>query len=181
MRHHGGRTLGSHKRGGGSKWQWMSRPVAALSAVLLAAAISAPAAAADWQYARWGMTVEELIAASGGRVRSATGTPSQNAWRLTLATGTHSTEGMRFTLRFLFGAQSRRLECVVLELQDYSQLARLRRRLEEIYGSPSRHTHTPRLWRETVWDRDNQVTLMDMYTISGASLMHCTRQGGGGL
>lgn len=110
-------------------------------AVIAAVAVMACGAArADWQYARWGMTPEEVQAAGGTAIARAT--PRQERdWsvetlgRAMLHTR-HTAQSMHYSVRFLFS--SGRLVGVYLAQPTYREAVKTRETLGQIYGTPNR-------------------------------------------
>jgi len=159
----------------------------ALAGVLALALIGlAPTPAkANWQYTTWGMTPDQVVAASNGAARLAPEPRRLDQWRLTLATADYSADGFAFNVRFLFGREDRRLQCVVLELRDYGQRFRLESRLTEIYGRPADRIEEGVDVRgratlsTTVWNSENNIRLVDLPTIDRANVIYCDRRSRG--
>lgn len=133
--------------------------LAAMSAAYAALLVSP--AAADWQYTRWGMTPQQVIAASKGAAR-------QNA-NVAVDTGTHRDERalldapysagrMSFRVQFFFSNANRRLVKVRLVLVGGADCSDVRADLMNVYGSPlSQAAGVVVRWRDT--KRRNTVTL----------------------
>lgn len=104
------------------------KSIVPLAAVALAS--HAAPASAHWQFTRWGMTPEQVIAASSGQAH-ATAQPD------TLA-GTYAAGGRTYqaTFRFVQG----RLGQVELELQGEPVCQSMATDVATIYGSPNRKT-----------------------------------------
>lgn len=105
-----------------------ARRVALIVAVFL---LFAATARADWQFARWGMTTAEIVAASKG-----TGRPSgrQEKDFTVLATGDFSTGPFSFAVEFYDHHGDGRLATVRLNLKDPSQFQALWDALNAKYG-----------------------------------------------
>src|SRR5262245_39013109 len=95
-------------------------------------------ARADWQWTKWGMSPEGLVAASGGKARLATEEETQKKshgkqggpqTKLMLAVGTHRAGDFQFEAFFLFDPPTRGLVCAQLESGDESSFTRLRDQL----------------------------------------------------
>lgn len=134
----------------------------ALQGVLAAFAILLPApAAADWQYTRWGMTQQQVMAASKGAAR-------QNP-NLVADTGTHRNERallaapysagrLSFRAQFFFDNGQQKLVKVRLVLTAGADCTDVRAELMNLYGQPlSRAAGVVVRWQDT--KRRNTVTL----------------------
>lgn len=108
-------------------------------ALALLAATAAPAAA-DWQYTRWGMSPEEVVAASRGAVQLGPPPSGKTYEGLTgRARGVHNEAGATFDVYFHFDAQFR-LARVALERTSGTACAALHRRLLAQLGQPAKST-----------------------------------------
>lgn len=105
---------------------------------LVLVALTLPAHA-DWQFTRWGMTIDEVVTASKGNVaRTSPATLKKNRMELGLghayARGTYSTGDFGFTSYFY--APSGKLSGVRLLLRDAPANHRLLNQLTSVYGKP---------------------------------------------
>jgi hypothetical protein len=143
---------------------------------LLAVAIfcaNAELARADWQFTRWGMTPEQVIAASGGTARIATAeevkdnsTPGYDA----LVVGNYRSPPFAFRVAYQF--KNRSLGMVHMTLADYSQHQSVREALEAKYGAPFDRT-SDRIrtqWRDRAGG--NIVELLDVSTINSLDVIY---------
>jgi hypothetical protein len=127
--------------------EFMRCPVALLVATLAFAS----QAAADWEYAKWGMTPPEVIAASGGSATARKGTGNRDSDLVNLATATHEAGGVRFGVAFLFTKDDQRLDAVTLTAVDRLQCGALTNALLDRYGRGERsksRTLDEYLWRD---------------------------------
>lgn len=93
-------------------------------------------AAADWQYTKWGMTPDEVIAASNGAASESTPSPdSEPSEIVTLASADYVASGYEFWVSFGFSAD-RRLSEVSLSLRDSDKCVYLADALDRRYGRP---------------------------------------------
>jgi hypothetical protein len=102
----------------------------------------AAGARADWEYTRWGMTPEQVVAASRGVVRL--GAPPQGKTYEGLegrALGAHRTDGAAFDAYFHFD-QAGELAKVALERTGGTACAALHGRLMARFGKPEKSTRT---------------------------------------
>jgi hypothetical protein len=115
-----------------------SFPTAVIAALL---SMQTAAAQADWHYAKWGMSPEEVVAASNGdahlvpdsEIKKYRGTENDF---ITLAKSSHSINGERFTVWFDFVKHSRRLQMINLLAADPSRCYVYRSALIHKYGNP---------------------------------------------
>lgn len=112
------------------------------SAVALAMAVSTQTdidPSKGWRYSRWGMTPEEVVAASSGTAWLVDPPPVMGASDRTLAAGTSPGGAFDFKVTFAFNA-SRALTSVSLDAPP-AQCPAVIRELNRVYGSPY---HAPR-------------------------------------
>jgi hypothetical protein len=134
----------------------------ALVAVALAVTLRPFSAHGDWQYTRWGMTVEEVVAASAG-VAHAYSKDLQKSYRGfdNLAAAPYEASGFSFTARFMFSPEDRRLTGVDLDVAN-SKCADLEGALRSRYGVPEAEqntfVHSLFTWRDIT--DGNQVSLL---------------------
>lgn len=114
-----------------------------LVAVIAAISVSQSAGSAvpspGWNYARWGMTPEEVVSASNGEARLHAPPPVPGATGRTLAVGTMSGGAINFVLSFTFDP-SRALTHVNLNAPP-AECPAVIRELYRVYGTPY---HSPR-------------------------------------
>ena len=94
-----------------------------------------PPALADWQYTKWGMTVEEVIVASGGVARIFTDPKQDTDTEQLRAIAPYRAGDLVFEAGFNFSRKSDRLRSVRLKLIEGDGL-RLSAALENRYGKP---------------------------------------------
>jgi hypothetical protein len=121
-------------------------------APLIVAGMATPAAA-DWQYTRWGMSPEQVVAASNGMVQL--GPPPQGKTYDNLtgrALGKHERDGATFLAFFHFDAANG-LAKVALERSGGTACAALQGALVAQLGPPAKSTRnnfaTIEEWRDT--------------------------------
>lgn len=108
------------------------------SLVLAAGLLAAPTLAhADWQWTRWDMTSDQVIAASKGALTRQAPRPGArvHGWEM-LANGQVEYEGFRFNSEFFFDADGKALKVVRLTLADVNECAALEKRMRKLYGEP---------------------------------------------
>jgi hypothetical protein len=96
-----------------------------------------PAASlANWQWTKWGMSVEEVAAASDGKASPYEG--DSRAVKRELLRGSYSTLGMDFTATFGFNRTSGGLSVVQLRLNSptLQQCVELQHAMKDVYGEP---------------------------------------------
>jgi hypothetical protein len=99
------------------------------------------AALADWQYTKWGMSPEDVVAASNGKAHlvpeaEAAKTLHSSEYVIPLAKGDHSANGEKFSVMFDFTRQAKRLQTVTLTATDPSRCYIYKRMLLNKYGAP---------------------------------------------
>ena len=104
-----------------------------LTAAMLAAIVASPASA-HWQYTKWGMTPDQVIAASGGSVQRGNGDRSVQGDATRGATGTYVAGDLTFNANFWFGAKG--LASTTLSLKDDDKCKDVQRDLLAKYGTP---------------------------------------------
>lgn len=108
-----------------------SLPLAAM------ALLSAPAARADWQYTKWGMTPEQVVAASAGTV---TLLPEKSRPRIpplvTAASGAFKDGTLTLRTVFSFNIDRNGLACVMYGVASHDDDEALRALMLKRYGPP---------------------------------------------
>jgi len=114
--------------------------------MLIAVLILVPALSrADWKYAHWGATPEQLAQASGGTVKvfpPASREKHAAPWNsMTAARGTYVEGSLRLDLVFSFDQKSGGLNCIVFTSVKGSPGKLLQKMLLGLYGPPQSTTH----------------------------------------
>jgi hypothetical protein len=97
------------------------RPFVRIVALLLFSAIFPHFAVADWQYTRWGMTADQIVAASNGAAKKLAGTEQEaksGATFTALAVGTFKTGPFDFAVSFRADKGGNTLKTVRLTLNN---------------------------------------------------------------
>lgn len=124
--------------------------------VALALAVSAPAAA-DWQYAKWGMSPEQVVAASKGKAELFTDKERPTV----LARSTYELDDFKFTVQFAF--TQRKLSDVQLRANGVTCGLTLRQKLDETYGPPT--TQSPGALETTTWRSTASGNLVELMVV----------------
>jgi hypothetical protein len=111
---------------------------------------------ADWQYTKWGMSPEEVVAASNGNAHLVPDAEAKKelgdprSYLVTLAREMRSIDGEKFSVSFNFGKHSKRLQSVSLDAADVSRCSIYRAALFHKYGTPalSEYNATLIIWRD---------------------------------
>ncbi|OAP43202.1 hypothetical protein ATC00_04705 [Sinorhizobium americanum] len=121
--------------------------------------LGSSAAQADWQYTRWGMTEQEVVAASEGQARKPKRPDTyEGGSPLHLLEAPYKTGDFAFVAKFNFD-RFRRLETVKLQLRNIHSCPALQGTLSNIYGPPK--VSTTSLGRFAKWwDSDNGNVLI---------------------
>lgn len=109
------------------------------AALLLAGvALAAPAVAhADWEWTRWGMTVDSVVAGSGGAVSRVEGRPGDRVHDFDLkATGEIVRYGIRLNAQFYFDPAGASLKVIRLSVIDFADCDRLKQAVRRDLGAP---------------------------------------------
>jgi hypothetical protein len=98
-----------------------------------------PQAHADWAYTKWGMTVDQVVAASHGTVTAIPKAQQQTlegAHVVTAAQGTYTEGDLRLRTAFQFDTENGGLRCILYAPQSPSQDTLLKQSLVQRYGTP---------------------------------------------
>jgi hypothetical protein len=120
----------------------MIRSFAAIAAATLALITAGPAFA-HWEWSRWGMSAQEVISASAGKLSPDVGNDRQRVneqWRH--ASGPVTFDGFDFHAEFYFDQGGEDLRIVRLTLKDFNDCARLEARLNKTLGKPQDASET---------------------------------------
>ena len=136
-----------------------------------------PPAAADWQYTRWGMGIDQAIRASGNALHPPT-PEEQNRYGVNdtapSLVGTHDMGSFHFVAVLYFNGSNRSLSEVYLQLQDYGHSRALLAALRGLYGEPLGETRS-NLGETVRWRDDkhrNEIHMYDMSPISRMKLIY---------
>lgn len=128
---------------------------------------------ADWQYTRWGMTVDEVAKASNGLAQpytEASNPKYESAMTArVLLRAPYKAGDFNFTADFLFGKSDDRLARVILRLDGANdiQCARLQGSLKDVYGTPSEVSRSS-MMPTTTW-RDAASGINVLYSSIGTN------------
>jgi len=109
-------------------------------------------ARADWQYTKWGMSPQQVLAASGGRAYFNSEREKNNWSRLdglALLSAPYAANGMKFRADFIFDSRQY-LKAVAINLEEYANVNRLYSDLVTKYGI-ARHCNIDSLARDCTW------------------------------
>jgi hypothetical protein len=135
--------------------------------VSLASLATVQPASADWQYTKWGMTVPQVAAASGGKATPLTDKGLDRGTDIVRLQAPYTSGAFVFTARFLFDASTERLSRVDLKLENGKMCADLHGALYTKYGPPD--TTKPSVAMLSIWrDRASSSTI-SLLTIGGDS------------
>lgn len=147
---------------------------AALAAGL--ACLATPAAA-HWEYTRWGMTQQQVVAASRGAVRALPAGERRAVPEARMeyrATGEFRAGALRLTVAFAFDARNGGLVCVSAR-GDSLQGPALRGRIERAFGAPQERGLDPASGTETLaWSRPDEINL-ELTPGQPVILLQCSR------
>ena len=158
------------------------RNIAAVAVILCSFAASLPAQA-DWQYTKWNMTREQVLAAAQGDAHADQVTKPRDRKIGDLdcsLVGRYAAEGIQFKSNFCFD-KAARLKLVTL-VPPYGTCHTLEKKLRAVYGKPSRGADTEiYVWRDA--KKRNRVQLGFGFSPEECSLAYepLRRPQGGGL
>lgn len=150
-------------------------------AVSLVVGFSAEALA-DWQYTKWGMTAEEVIAASGGKARKFTDTGQDTDTERLQAITPYRTGDFAFEAGFMFSRKDGRLRSVRLKLVEGDGLL-LSAALVNRYGKPVSESKTAFTQHARWLDKENNNTVVwfvigaDYFTVQYSPLIGESEKG----
>ncbi|MFC3123839.1 hypothetical protein ACFOD4_02105 [Pseudoroseomonas globiformis] len=138
-------------------------------------------AAADWRYTRWGMTPDEVAAASGGTVQVVPVPEGmgQDPFRIA-ATGRFHAEGLEWDASFTFNTDGMGVEqggglvCVTYLALDDVQSVILLHMLKRDLGPPEQESAVALPGQKTLsWRTDTDRIDADFYPGSPGYVAHC--------
>jgi len=118
---------------------------------------------ADWQYTKWGMTVDEVLTASKGKLRRCSveackgQTTDKTAAQIT---GEYKAGEFAFAVYALFDKRSNRLSSINLELLNPTQGHSLVGSVRAKYGEPATVSRTPVMTLHVWGDQIDQISIM---------------------
>lgn len=151
---------------------------ALVGAINLAAALNAHA---NWQYTRWGMTPEQVMAASTGQLKACYDACKGQDTNIQIARflGPYQSGPFNFTAYMLFDRRSDTLAQVTLDLSQPSAASALIGALGRQYGEPAVTDYSKSMevimWRNST-DDINVVVIGDPSHVVDASLSYEPRQ-----
>jgi hypothetical protein len=146
------------------------------AAIALVGLFAAFPAASDWQYTKWGMSIDQAIGASGNKLRPANPQEQRNATVNGVApglVGSHETGSFHFNAALYFAGSGNSLSMVKLKLQDYSQWPSLLATLRSLYGEPLEQQRAATGGGTMRWRDEkgrNEIHVLDMAPISTVEL-----------
>jgi hypothetical protein len=148
--------------------------VARLCLWLALAAASGPAAHADWAFTRWGMTPEQVVAASGGTAHlvppGKRHRDEPDHWEIA-AEGTSREGSVPLQTGYMFDTQGRGLICVLANATG-DDAARLRDALLARYGQPREDSSFGPM-RTLAWTKPDAVELTLNENPPTAAVTYC--------
>jgi hypothetical protein len=138
----------------------------------------APAVQADWEYTRWGMTPEQVVAASGGKAKLL---PEEKRPRVpalvTAATGEFNDGAMQLRTVFSFNIERGGLACVSYGVLSPDQNGAFRTALASRYGPPQSTSTVAFLGQENLgWKTATDEINASLSKDEPAYAMHCAKK-----
>jgi hypothetical protein len=151
----------------------MRRTIAVIAIALLLSMGVAPANA-DWQYTKWGMTPQQVVEASGGKIKRLEKPRQGRPGEIALLEGPYETGNLKFRATFVFrDAEPKPLTMVNLTFLDSEKLTcrGVHEALFAKYGEPMHSTYDPMtrdrhlFWQEKLVNLDIELyrTIGDIF------------------
>jgi hypothetical protein len=145
----------------------------------LAVSLASPTAAmADWAYTHWGMTAEQVVAASGGSVKLLPpGERTRNdpdQWELA-AQGNFLDGALTLPVGFTFDTKTGGLQCVMYNASG-SDVEVLRGLLDKRYGKPKTESDYGSA-RGSIWKTPDEIEFVAGQKPVAAVVTHCAPDG----
>lgn len=144
----------------------------------IAALLIGPAAHADWQYTKWGMTPEQVVAASGGKAALL---PSARRPRIppleTAASGEFQDGVLELRTAFSFNTDGSGLACVSYGLMSHDADQAFKASLINRYGPPQRTSGLPAIGLQTLsWKTSTDEIDANFSKDNPAYVMQCAKK-----
>ncbi len=139
-------------------------------------------ASAHWEYARWGMTPEQVVQASRGTVNLIPASQRRRQPEINVehaAAGTHADGPLRLDVRFGFDTRRGGLSLVVYSVADAAQNDLLKAWLIRRHGPPHSTSGLPVIGLQTLgWRGEDEI---DLHITQGerAFVLHSRKEPGG--
>jgi hypothetical protein len=145
---------------------------------LAALLIAPPAAHADWQYTKWGMTPDQVVAASGGKAKLL---PAKQRPRIppleTAASGEFQDGALELRTTFSFNTDGGGLACVFYGLTSHDGDEAFKTGLISRYGQPQRVSGLPAIGLQTLsWKTATDEIEASFSKDDPAYVMHCAKK-----
>ncbi len=145
--------------------------------LLLSVLLLPRAAAAHWEYTRWGMSEAQVVQASRGGARPLAREARRVVEQARMeyrAEGSLALPGLRLQLAFAFDLRSGGLVCVSYRAEPREAQA-LRAYLERRFGAPQERGSVPETGEESYgWSRPDEIDL-NISPHRAAVALHCMR------
>jgi len=146
--------------------------------LVLAVLLVTRSARADWQYTRWGMTPEQVVAASDGKAELL---PEKRRPRVpplvTVAMGEFLDGPLQLRTVFSFSIERGGLECVSYGVSNHDDDEAFRAALVGRYGPPQRISALPVIKQETLsWKTPTDTIDASFSKDDPAYAMHCMKK-----
>ena len=144
----------------------------------LAVLFAAPAAHADWQFAKWGMTPEQLVAASHGTAELLPpGKRPRMAPLETAASGEFRDGAMTLRTTFSFNIDGSGLSCVFYGVYSHSDDEAFKSALIKQYGPPQSRSGLPAIGQEDLgWVTPTDEIQASFSPADPAFASHCRKK-----
>jgi hypothetical protein len=178
----GERAVASGCRAGACpRWILLMRRTISIALVVAMNAVAPLDAHADWQYTRWGMTPDQVMAASTDQLKACDEACKGQDTNIQIARffGPYQSGPFNFTAYMLFDRQNNTLAEVTLDLNQPNDAGALVDALKLKYGEPMVNDYSKSMkviiWRDPA-DEIDVVVVGDQSRITDTSLSYAPRQ-----
>ncbi len=144
----------------------------------LATIVAALPARADWEYTKWGMTPEQVVAASGGSARLVAQDKQKSVppW-VSSVEGTFQEGPLALQTVFSFDTERGGLACVFYGVEEAEQSAAFMDSLLKRYGKPASRSSLPAIGMETVsWRAGTDEIVVTATKGDRSFATHCAKR-----
>lgn len=147
-------------------------------ALCLITLLAAPPARAEWAYTRWGMTPQEVVAASGGKAELLPANSRRDSMPLEPgATGTFNEGPLEIRTTFVFATKPGGLQCVAYGVGDHADDEAFKAALIKRYGPPKTKTAVAMLGQDQLgWQTATDEINATFSKSDPAFVMQCAKK-----
>ena len=132
-------------------------------------------ARADWAYTHWGMTPDQVVAASNGAVKLLPATQrtrnDDDHWEIA-AQGSYVDASLRLAVGFMFDTRTGGLTCALYNVTGDKDVDALASRLQQRYGNPAEDSSFGPV-RTLQWSTPDEIEYAANRSPPAAAVTHC--------